>query len=444
MMSMKMPAGFSAGVAKTHMEVQWGLGLQRQKSVMVTAVTMQPASRLSNEIEAKKFFDEVAGTYASLAGIDLSSTTTESEDTGPGVTLDPAALDALTEHQKKLNLRQYELLGQHLCLDAKAADEALLGMKDAVSDIEAKLDLWITEHGEYYGRGILPKFTQKKVRVYDSWWNWVHDDVLRLHYDLLSGRVDLTDCEVTDRKEGIINRATPKTLDLLQHLISRPASRHGIDCNVIANFERQLLDNCRSAIDSKPLFKDPYTPTAPRTTVNAKGVIEYTESPKVGVSSFEEYTQEMVRSNALFGKHNTTGPFQYQTVALQLSDIKHELFQYNPTKPRWLPEKADQITPPEDDYSDPRNIDSNPVLLPFLHLKQWVGSTWKYSEKLSNVYMNALENSARSGVTFHGKTALITGTGAGSIGAMVLQGLIRGGASVITTTSNFSPEVTQY
>ena len=58
--------------------------------------------------------------------------------------------------------------------------------------------------------------------------------------------------------------------------------------------------------------------------------------------------------------------------------------------------------------------------------------------------MNDLESAARSGVTFHGKTALITGTGAGSIGAMILEGLISGGASVIATTSNFSPEVTQY
>ena len=444
MMSTKMPAGFSAGVAKTHMEVRWGLGPQRQKSVMVTAVIMQPASRLSSEIEAKKFFDDVAGTYASLAGIDLSSTGTESEDAGPGLAMDPAVLDALTEHQKRLNLRQYELLGQHLCLDTKAADEALLVMKDTVSNTEVKLDLWITEHGDFYGRGILPKFTRKKVRVYDSCWNWVHDDVLRLHYDLLSGRVDMTDREVTSRKDRVINRATPKTLDLLQHLINKSASQHDMDCNVVGEFEMQLLDSCKSAVNSKPFFKNPYVPTAPRTTVNAKGVIEYTESPRTGVSSLEEYTQEMVRSDALFRKHLTPGPFHHQISALQLSDLKHELFQYNPTRPRLLPEKADQITPPEDDYMDPRDMHGSPAPLPFLHLKERVGSMWKYSERLSTVYMNALEGSARSGVTFHGKTALITGTGAGSIGAMILEGLISGGASVITTTSNFSPEVTQY
>ena len=32
---------------------------------MVTAVSMQPASRLLSEIDAKKFLDDVARTYAS-------------------------------------------------------------------------------------------------------------------------------------------------------------------------------------------------------------------------------------------------------------------------------------------------------------------------------------------------------------------------------------------
>ena len=441
---MKMPAGFSTGIAKAHMDAGWGLGPQRQKSVLVTAVTMQPTSRLSTESEARKFFDDVAHIYASLAGIDLSSTTTESDDAGPGLSVDPAALNALTEHQEGLHLRQYEVLGQHLGLDTNAVDEAFLGMKDAVSNTEGKLDLWINEHGDFYGNGILPKFTRKKVRVYDSCWNWVHDDVLRLHYDLLSGRLDVTDHEVTDRKNRVINRATRKTLDVLQHLVNKSASQHDTGCNTVREFEMQLLDSCRSAVNSKPYFKDSYKSTAPRTTVNANGVIEYTETPRPGISSLEEYAQEIVKSNALFRKHLAFGPSQYQFGAPQLSDLKHELFQNNPTRPRLLPRKADQVTPPEDDYGNPQNMQRTLPLLPILHLKQRVGATWNYSERLSSVYMSALESAARSEVTFYGKTALITGTGAGSIGAMILEGLIAGGASVVTTTSNFSPEVTQY
>lgn len=38
----------------------------------------------------------------------------------------------------------------------------------------------------------------------------------------------------------------------------------------------------------------------------------------------------------------------------------------------------------------------------------------------------------------------MTGAGAGSIGAEVLQGLLSGGARVVVTTSRFSREVTEY
>lgn len=38
----------------------------------------------------------------------------------------------------------------------------------------------------------------------------------------------------------------------------------------------------------------------------------------------------------------------------------------------------------------------------------------------------------------------MTGAGAGSIGAEVLQGLLTGGAKVCVTTSRFSKEVTEY
>ena len=441
---MKMPAGSSAGWVKKYVEGRWGLGPQRQKSVMVFAVTMQPASRLPSDTEAKEFFDGVVRTYASLAGIDLSSTNAEGEDATSRPTLDPAALNALTEHQRTLHLRHHELLGQNLGLDSKATDEALLGMKDAISDTEAKLDLWITEHGDFYGKGILPILSRKKVRVYDSCWNWVHDDVLRLHYELLSGRVELTDREVKGREHQIINRATTKTLDLLQHLITKSASRHDPKYKAVAEWEMQLLDSCKGAVDSKPFFKDPYMPTAPRTAIDANGVIEYTEEHRTGISSFEDYSQEMISRDALFRRHRMPETFKNHVSSLHFSELKQKLFHCNPTMPKSLLDTADQITPPEDDYEGPRNMESRLELVPFLHLKQRVGSTWSYSERLSAVYLNALERAARYGATFHGKTALVIGTGAGSIGAMILQGLISGGASVITTTSNFTPEVTQY
>ena len=82
--------------------------------------------------------------------------------------------------------------------------------------------------------------------------------------------------------------------------------------------------------------------------------------------------------------------------------------------------------------------------VPFLHLKRKEPHGWEYSKKLTGIYLDGLESAARAGVTFQNKNVLMTGAGAGSIGAEVLQGLISGGAKVVVTTSRFSREVTEY
>jgi fatty acid synthase subunit alpha len=60
------------------------------------------------------------------------------------------------------------------------------------------------------------------------------------------------------------------------------------------------------------------------------------------------------------------------------------------------------------------------------------------------MYLRGLDVAAQSGLTFQNKTALLTGTGAESIGAKILEGLISGGARVIATTSSFSKDVLKY
>lgn len=83
--------------------------------------------------------------------------------------------------------------------------------------------------------------------------------------------------------------------------------------------------------------------------------------------------------------------------------------------------------------------------VPFLHLKKKLPSgDWVYDRQLSSLFLNGLEKAAVNGVTFKDKSVLITGAGAGSIGAEVLQGLVQGGAKVIVTTSRFSKKVTDY
>lgn len=63
---------------------------------------------------------------------------------------------------------------------------------------------------------------------------------------------------------------------------------------------------------------------------------------------------------------------------------------------------------------------------------------------MTEIYLDGLERAARDGVSFQHKSVLMTGCGAGSIGAEVMQGLLSGGAKVVVTTSRYSRKVTEF
>ncbi|KAK8039547.1 holo- synthase [Apiospora rasikravindrae] len=62
-------------------------------------------------------------------------------------------------------------------------------------------------------------------------------------------------------------------------------------------------------------------------------------------------------------------------------------------------------------------------------------TAWQYDSDLTKAYLDALFVGNTSGLTYAGKTALVTGAGVGSIGIEVVRGLLSGGARVIVTTS---------
>ena len=59
---------------------------------------------------------------------------------------------------------------------------------------------------------------------------------------------------------------------------------------------------------------------------------------------------------------------------------------------------------------------------------------WQYSNNLTGVYLHILNEIATSGASFKDKNALLTGVGKGSIGVEILEGLLSGGAHVVTTS----------
>jgi fatty acid synthase subunit alpha len=466
MVSSKMPGGFNITAVRKHLETKWGLGPGRQDGILLLGLTMEPAARLGSENDAKSWLDETAQKYAAQAGISLSTGPAPGEAAGGGgMMMDPEAIEALTKDQRALFKQQLELLARYLKLDLRAGDKAALAGKQNEAALQAQLDLWNTEHGEFYAAGIEPSFSALKARIYDSSWNWARQDALTMYYDIIFGRLKIVDREIVSRCLLIMNRSNPTLLEFMQYHIDHCPTERGETYELAKALGQQLIENCRDFAEEAPVYKDVAMPTAPHLTIDARGNMEYEDGTRASVRKLEHYVREMADGGKISEYGNRTKVQHdlqrvYKLIRQQhkLSKSCHvEIKQLYANITRSLGMSEGQIMPSENGHfgtrsrRGPRNGGMKGAArhgkvetIPFLHLKRKEEHGWEYSKKLTGIYLEGLEQAARSGVTFQHKNVLMTGAGAGSIGADVLQGLISGGAKVVVTTSRFSRQVTEY
>ena len=467
MVSSKMPGGFNITAVRKHLETRWGLAAGRQDGVLLLAMTMEPGARLGSENDAKGFLDDVSQKYASNAGISLSSGPAAGDGGAgaSGMMMDPAAIEALTKDQKALFKQQLELFARYLKMDLRAGDKAAIVSKQNEAALQAQLDLWNTEHGEFYAAGIEPSFSPLKARLYDSHWNWARQDALTMYYDIIFGRLKAVDREIVSRCILIMNRSNPALLDFMQYHIDHCPTERGETYQLAKMLGEQLIDNCRDVLGEAPVYKDVAIPTAPHLEVDARGNMNYEETPRASIRKLEHYVREMAEGGKISEYGNRTKVQNDLQRVYKLIKQQHKLSKSSQLEikqlysniVRSLSMNEGQIMPTENGKLNGaakkggRNGRVNGSIkqgkvetVPFLHLKRKEAHGWEYSKKLTGTYLDGLEQAARAGVTFQNKNVLMTGAGAGSIGAEVLQGLISGGARVLVTTSRFSREVTEY
>ncbi|GAB7357068.1 hypothetical protein MBLNU459_g7884t1 [Dothideomycetes sp. NU459] len=467
LVSSKMPGGFNITAVRKYLETRWGLGQGRQDGVLLLGLTAEPAARLGSENDAKAWLDQTANTYAGQVGISLSAPAAGG-DAGAGaggMMMDPAAIDALTKDQRALFKQQLELFARYLKIDLRTGDKAALTSQENATALQGQLDLWNAEHGEFYAAGIEPSFSPLKARVYDSSWNWARQDALTMYYDIIFGRLKAVDREIVSRCIRIMNRSNPLLLDFMQYHIDHCPTERGETYQLAKMLGEQLIDNCRDVIDVAPVYKDVAIPTAPHLTIDARGEMNYEEVPRASVRKLEHYVREMAEGGKISEYGNRTKVQNDLQRVYKLIRQQHKLSKSSQLQikqlysniVRSLAMNEGQIMPSANGKANGttkkgRNgARANGTgktgkieTVPFLHLKRKEEHGWDYSKKLTGIYLDGLEQAAAAGVTFQGKHALMTGAGAGSIGADVLQGLISGGAKVIVTTSRFSREVTEY
>ena len=228
MVSSKMPGGFNITSVRKYLETRWGLGSGRQDGVLLLALTMEPAARLGSEADAKAYLDDVANKYAASAGVNLSAPVAGGDGGGGGggMVMDPAAIDALTKDQRALFKQQLEIIARYLKMDLRGGEKAYVTSQETQKALQAQLDLWQAEHGDFYASGIEPSFDQLKARVYDSSWNWARQDALSMYYDIIFGRLQVVDREIVSQCIRIMNRSNPLLLDFMQYHIDNLSLIH--------------------------------------------------------------------------------------------------------------------------------------------------------------------------------------------------------------------------
>ncbi|ORY65185.1 fatty acid synthase subunit alpha [Pseudomassariella vexata] len=465
LVSSKMPGGFNITAARKYLETRWGLGSGRQDGTLVVGITMEPPARLGSEADAKAFLDDVAQKYASHAGISLSTAATAgpAAGAGAGMMMDPAALDALTKDQRALFKQQLELLARYLRMDLRAGDKAALVSKQSEQVLQDQLDLWTAEHGDFYAEGIKPSFSPLKARTYDSSWNWARQDALSMYYDVIFGRLKAVDREIVSRCIRIMSKSNPRLLEFMQYHIDNCPTERGETYKLAKSLGEQLIENCKDVLEVPPAYKDVAVPTGPHTNVDNKGNISYKEVPRPSCRKLEHYVQQMAEGGKLteYGTrskvHNDLSRLVKLIRASQTmaKTTQHEMKALSNNVRQSLAMNESQILPKETGKpglvkksglkASTQTSKGKTEAIPFLHLKTHDDLTgWEYDRKLTKIYLDCLADAAKSGITYEDKYVLMTGAGAGSIGAEVLQGLISGGARVLVTTSRFSREVTEY
>ncbi|KAH5118700.1 hypothetical protein HBH71_096030 [Parastagonospora nodorum] len=425
----KMPGGFKV---REMLQSDYGFGPGRQDSILLMALQSPPAARLGSEADAKTFWSGIVNSYVTAAGLELNNTSVGAPGSAAvAVAVDSKALDALNKRSDYFHREVYEAYARHLGEDNNAAAEEVAQLKSDMQSMQNELDLWNLEHGNEYANGIKPYFDKRKARVYDSFWNWALQDVFKIYHGIRQGYLHLESDDVTRRRHHLLNRSSKRLTNVLMHMIQDMKTQSARSIATELWFE-DLLQDCTAALRQAPTYVADSQITAPRTTIDAKGSINFTEASIARVQRVARASGGVLTKSKDFEdgiiSMNGKGPLPTQRG-----------LGFMPPTPSLTPDLSMSPScrsPESDAVSISGTAPSRGTYYP--KIQQKAAGFWNDAEDLSTQYADVLDQATSSGLAFQGKSVLVTGAGKGSIGANIVKGLLSGGARVIVTTSSYA------
>ncbi|KAJ1725625.1 fatty acid synthase alpha subunit Lsd1, partial [Coemansia biformis] len=381
--SSKMPGGFSLSSARGVLQSAYGLGPQRQDALLLVALTMEPAARLGSEADARSWLDGVAKAYASRAGISYAAAAGAATAGGQaqGPVLSSAEMDRMQKEQREHARQQIEVLARYAGIDLRADGRSAESERARNGELQTNLDSLSAELGDDFVEGIKPRFDARKVRRFDSYWNWARQGAYEWIQQTIAGGAVVEDEARILQLQNCADEKLLKLLDGSVAVLNAIADPALAAAHCLAT---RLREACTQALGGRPVYRELSAPMQPQTDISQTGSVNYSEVPRAGEPSFADYVEHMKCGNA----------------------------------------------------------DS---ALPLLHMREKTEhGPWTYSPLLSEAYYRGLAELSGPGTSYVGATALVTGCGRGSIGAEIVRALLMGGARVLATTSSYSRSTTLF
>lgn len=394
----KLPGDVSITTVRNHLKARWRLAAGRQDGVLLSAISIQPPHRIGVDQDWKAFIDKATKRYADISQLvltepSLAHSNADSERTNP---IDHIALGVMRSTRTAFSQQQLQLYAKDLKIDLNADAKRVTQLEKVVDDCQKRIEAWDQEHGHSYISGVQAIFKPLQIRKYDSFWNWARQDFIALAYDLLHQRAgqDL----FASKMHSFRNRSSPSLVSLMRYYTNKLKKDQNED--VILCMESLIME-CERGLAIPPTVPAPWF-TEPRTTIDMRGRISYSEISRQGILDIDNYVDNLTRSSQ------------------ELQEIA-------------LPNGLTNL----DNY-----IKVQRSQLPLIYICKKGSYSWEYSEVLTEKYLNSFRLPTDYGFSIDGHV-LLTGAGKDSIGTEVLKGLLSGGAKVVATTSSYSPATVQ-
>lgn len=210
--------------------------------------------RFSSETESEEFIDACCRSFAAIEHVGVVATNDSTRDNGETSDdgqerkmVSAEEFDAFNEELVALCTQQRNVFNKHLMVENQ--DKKLVAMNEELQVIKQKYSDLEAEFGQYYlDESIKKLFSPRKVRVFDSAWNWSRQDILLL---LHSVKIGGTEIHTVPNVRDILNRANPITLKMLQYFIDRKCPN-----GPWKTYLSKLYKRCQESVSVQPVYID--------------------------------------------------------------------------------------------------------------------------------------------------------------------------------------------